>query len=153
MSDLSPELDRSAHSPLLASIIARHAYAVVGEEDFDAIATSHPLSMLLVAGDWWRLAECDDLAVVVPELDKALGGHVGVLVAARDAERAMQRRFRFASFPALIFLREGQYLGAMEGIRDWSEYMNELPDMLGREPSDPPPFRMPSGCATPNGDA
>ncbi len=153
MNALSPEIDRNGHSPLLSSIIARHAYAVVGEETLDAVAAQHPLAMLLVAGDWWRLAESDDLAVVVPELDKALGGHVGVLVAARDAERAMQRRFRFASFPALIFLREGAYLGAMEGILDWSDYLAQLPDMLAREPSDPPPFRMPSGCATPQGDA
>jgi hydrogenase-1 operon protein HyaE len=120
----------------------------VGEEDLDHIAAQHPLAMLLVAGDWWRLAESDDLAVIVPELDKALGHNVAVLVASREAERAMQRRFHFASFPALVFLREGAYLGAMEGIRDWQDYVAELPEMLTRQPASPPPFRMPQGCAT-----
>jgi hydrogenase-1 operon protein HyaF len=86
--------------------------------------------------------------VIVPELDKALGHNVAVLVASREAERAMQRRFHFASFPALVFLREGAYLGAMEGIRDWQDYVAELPEMLTRQPASPPPFRMPQGCAT-----
>ena len=49
-------------------------------------AAAPNLSMLLVAGDWWRLAESDDLAVIVPELDKALGHNVAVLVASREAE-------------------------------------------------------------------
>ncbi|MDK4805623.1 MAG: hydrogenase-1 expression HyaE [Novosphingobium aromaticivorans] len=145
--------DRTAHSPLLASLIARHGYALVDAETLDAVAGVHPLSMVLLAGDWWRLAESDDLAVIVPELDKALDGQVAVLVATREAERALQRRFRFTSFPALVFLREGAYLGAMEGVRDWADYLVELPEILCREPEAPPPFRMPAGCATPAGEA
>lgn len=147
MTALSPDQDRTAHSPLLTSILARHAYAQVDEDTLDAVAGPHPLAMLLIAGDWWRLAESDDLAVIVPELDKALGGHVAVLVAARSAERALQRRFHFTSFPALVFLREGAYLGVIEGIRDWSDYLVELPEILARVPQTPPPFRMPAGCA------
>lgn len=144
---------RTGFSPLLNAILERHAYQRVDEATLDAVAGAHPIAMLLVSGDWWRLAECDDLAVIVPELDKALDGQVAVLVAEREAERALQRRFRFASFPALVFLREGAYLGAMEGVRDWADYLVELPEILSREPEAPPPFRMPSGCATPAGDA
>ena len=147
----APAPDRTAHSPLLASLIARHGYAQVDEASLEAAAQEHPLAMLLLAGDWWRLAESDDLAVVVPELEKALGGHVGVLVAARAAERAFQRRFHFASFPALVFLSNGDYLGAIEGIRDWADYMAEIPEILARTPQSPPPFRLPAGCA-PAGD-
>ncbi|EGD60636.1 HupG protein [Novosphingobium nitrogenifigens DSM 19370] len=145
--------DRTALSPLLTGIVARHGYRLVDEDDLDTVAREQPLVMLLVAGDWWRLAESDDLAVIVPELDKAMEGHVAVLVAARNAERAFQRRFRFTSFPALVFLREGEYLGTMEGVRDWADYLVELPEILAREPEAPPPFRMPAGCAAPAGDA
>jgi hydrogenase-1 operon protein HyaE len=52
-----------------------------------------------------------------------------------------------------VFLREGAYLGAMEGVRDWADYLVELPEILCREPEAPPPFRMPAGCATPAGEA
>jgi hydrogenase-1 operon protein HyaE len=151
MSLTAPAPDRTAHSPLLASLIARHGYQQVDENSLDAVADEHPLAMLLLAGDWWRLAESDDLAVVVPELDKALGGHVKVLVAARAAERAFQRRFHFASFPALVFMAAGDYLGALEGIRDWADYLREIPEILVRTPQSPPPFRLPAGCA-PTGD-
>jgi hydrogenase-1 operon protein HyaE len=122
---------RTGFSPLLNAILERHAYRRVDEATLDAVAGAHPIAMLLVSGDWWRLAECDDLAVIVPELDKALDGQVAVLVAEREAERALQRRFRFASFPALVFLREGAYLGAMEGAR--------LGRLSGRTPRNPGP--------------
>jgi hypothetical protein len=147
MNDLSPKL---IATPIRRCFHHHRAPRLHGggREDLDHIAAQHPLAMLLVAGDWWRLAESDDLAVIVPELDKALGHNVAVLVASREAERAMQRRFHFASFPALVFLREGAYLGAMEGIRDWQDYVAELPEMLTRQPASPPPFRMPQGCAT-----
>lgn len=152
MNTLAPDQDRTAHSPLLSIIMARHGYAQVDEHTLDSVAQGHPLAMLLIAGDWWRLAESDDLAVIVPELDKALGGHVAVLMAKREAERALQRRFHFGSFPALVFLREGAYIGVLEGILDWSDYLAQLPEILAREPQSPPPFRLPAGCATPTGD-
>lgn len=152
MNALAPAPDRLAHSPLLQQMMARHGYPEVDAEGVDAAAGKLPLAMVLLAGDWWRLAESDDLAVVVPELERALDGHVKVLVAARSAERALQRRFRFGAFPALVFLQAGGYLGAIEGIRDWADYLVEIPEILGRDPQDPPPFRMPAGCATPAGE-
>ena len=138
-------IDKTAHSPLLAGIIARHGYAEVDEAEL--AADEAPLALLLVAGDWWRLAEVNDAAVVLPELDKACAGHVAVRIARRSAERAFQKRFHFKTFPAMIFLRGGEYLGAIEGIRDWADYMTEIPEILAREPSAPPPFPLPAGWA------
>lgn len=136
-------------SPLLQSIIDREGYRVVGHDELDAVTAQLPFAMLFVAGDALRVAESNDVAVVVPELDKAFGGAVTPLVVRRDSEREIQRRYRFNAFPVLIFLRYGDYLGVIPRIQDWTDYMRDIPDILSREPSDPPAFRFPDGCGAP----
>ncbi len=133
-------------SPLLEGIIARRGYRVVTPEELDEVAQRTPLVLLFLCGDHARLAESNDVAVVLPELEAALDGYATVLVCAREHERAIQRRYRFTAFPALVFLRSGGYLGAIEGIRDWSDYLVEIPEILEREPADPPAFKLPAGC-------
>lgn len=136
-------------SPLLQSIIDREGYCVVGHDELDAIAEPMVFSMLFVAGDADRIAESNDVAVVVPELDKVFQGAVTPLVVDRKSEREIQRRYRFNAFPALVFLRHGEYLGAITRIQDWTDYLRDIPEILQREPSDPPRFEFPEGCAVP----
>lgn len=133
-------------SDVLQSVITRRDYPVLTIDALDAATAQEPLAMVFLAGDWWRLGESDDVAAILPELEKALGGHARIFIAARADERALQRRWHFKAFPALIFLRDGGYLGAIEGVRDWSDYLVEIPAILDREPAAPPPFQMPSGC-------
>lgn len=135
-------------SEVLQSVIARRGYPVLDLGSLDNATADAPLAMVFLAGDWWRLGESDDVAAVLPELEKALAGHCAIMVAARADERALQRRWHFKSYPTLVFLRDGQYLGAIEGIRDWSDYLVEIPEILGREPAAPPPFQLPSGCGS-----
>lgn len=140
-------------SPLLTSIIERHDLAVIGEAELDTATKDPVFSMLFLAGDHERLAESNDVAVIIPELMKVFGGVVKVFVVSRDAERAFQRSYRFSSFPSLVFLRHGEYLGAMSRIRDWNDYLIEIPEILAREPSVPPPFKLPvSPAAHRHGD-
>lgn len=136
-------------SPLLQSIVEREDYRVVTDGDLSAAAEPILFTMLFVAGDAERIAESNDVAVVVPELDKAFEGAVTVLVADRDSERDIQRRYRFNAFPALIFLRHGEYLGCIQRVQDWTDYLREIPDILAREPINPPPFKFPDGCGVP----
>lgn len=141
------------HSPLLQSIIARHGFPVVGDADWADFATGHEHVMLLIAGDAARLAESDDVAVILPELAKVFGDMLRPAVAAKADERAFQRRFRFAAFPALVLVRRGEYLGAITRVRDWSDYLVEIPDILARQPSEPPPFKLPGLPQTASADA
>jgi len=136
-------------SPLLQSIIDREGIAVVTDDDLEAVAGDLPFAMLFVAGDAERIAESNDVAVVVPELARALGTAVTPLVADRASERDIQRRYRFNAFPALIFLRNGEYLGVIQRIQDWTDYLRDIPEILSREPSDPPRFEFPDGCGAP----
>jgi hydrogenase-1 operon protein HyaE len=133
-------------SPLLQSIIDREGYEVVSHETLATVAQAHEFAMVFFPGDAERLAESNDVAVVLPELGKALMGKVATLIVERGSERELQRRFLFNAFPAIVFLRRGDYLGVLQGILDWADYLDQIPDILGREPSDPPPFKFPDGC-------
>lgn len=137
------------HSALLTSIIVREGLEVISDAALDEAAGNEVFSMLLIAGDANRLAESNDVAVIFPEIAKALDGNVTALVAAFDSEREFQKRFRFNKFPCVVFLRYGEYLGVIQGVRDWSDYMTEISEILLRDPSEPPPFRLPDGCGVP----
>lgn len=135
-------------SPLLLSIIERHGYPVLADADIPAFSGGHDHCVLFFAGDADRLMESNDLAVILPELIKASAGALVPIIVARESERALQRLYRFSAFPALVFLRRGQYLGAVSRVRDWADYMREIPEILAREPSEPPPFKLPVGNGT-----
>jgi hydrogenase-1 operon protein HyaE len=135
----------SDFSPLLKAVMERSEIPVVTEESAGAFVQVRGLSALFFCGDWERLAESNDVAVVLPELGRLAPG-LAVAVVARSSERALQLCYRFNKFPALVFLRDGGYLGAILGMRAWSEYGEEIAEILSREVSDPPPYQFPEGC-------
>lgn len=136
-------------SPLLQSIIDRHGYEIVDHDGLDDYARSREHVMLFFAGDAERMAESNDVAVVLPELHSVFSAVLTPAIVARDSERQLQRLYRFNSFPSLVFLRHGEYLGVIQGIQDWTDYLQQIVDILGRDPSDPPPFKFPDGCGAP----
>jgi hydrogenase-1 operon protein HyaE len=141
-------------SPLLRSIMERSNIPSVNEMSLEAFLLAHAHSVLFFSGDWERLAESNDVAVVLPELGRLAPG-LAAGVVERQAERALQLRYRFNKFPALIFLRGGGYLGCILGMRGWSEYGEEISGILARQVSEPPPYEFPEGCvaAAPKSEA
>jgi len=79
-----------------------------------------------------------DLAVIVPELARAFAWRfrVGVLLPA--PARSLQARYGLRRWPAFVVLRDGAYVGAVEGLRNWEEYLQEVERLLEAEPTRPP---------------
>ena len=75
-------------SPLLKSIIDRSSIPIVTEEDANAFLSSKGHAVLFFAGDWERLSESNDVAVILPELHQFAKG-IAVAVVARSAERQL----------------------------------------------------------------
>jgi len=46
----------------------------------------------------------------------------------------------------LVFLRGGEYLGVITGIKDWAEYGQEFARILASEPGQPPGFDLGKVC-------
>jgi hydrogenase-1 operon protein HyaE len=133
-------------TPLIEALVQRHGFAVVDEASVDRFLEGNEYSVLFFPGDAERLVETSDVAVILPEILKVMGGKLVPALVAKASERQLQRRFRFNAFPSLVFLRRSGYLGVLSRVLDWSDYMAEIPAMLALEATEPPPFKFPDGC-------
>ncbi len=133
--------------PLLLRLVAQTGAAVPDPETFDVWAQQPGAAMVVFAEDPERYKETLDLAVIVPELHAARAGRFRVAMLPPAASRVLARRYGFARWPAFVMLRDGKYLGAVDGIRDWDEYVAELDRLLAAEPTRPPTVGIPVALA------
>lgn len=123
----------------LARMQQKHGFLTVDRE--------HPqfpagLAALLLTDDPQRNLEVLDACVILPEALNGLGAEVARLVAGPEASAALMQRFAIARAPAVVFLRDGEYLGSLNGIRDWQEYRDEVA-RLAAGPARPRPIAIP----------
>jgi len=106
--------------------------------------TDHPagLCALLLTEDPQRNLEVLDACVILPEALKPLGDRISRRVAGPEASAALMQQYGIARAPAVVFLRDGQYVGALNGIRDWNEYQTEVARLLDG-PAQPKPIGIP----------
>lgn len=128
----------SALHPLLLRLVRQTEAAVLAAEGFDAWAGAPGVAMIVFAEDPERYKETLDLAVIVPELHAVSARAFRVALLPPVAARALAPRYGFARWPAFVMLRDGQYLGAVDGIRDWDVYLAELQRLLAAAPMRPP---------------
>ncbi|MBA4176298.1 MAG: hydrogenase [Leptothrix sp. (in: Bacteria)] len=133
--------------PLLARLVYLTHAAVLDAEGFDDWARQPGVAMVVFAEDPDRYKETLDLAVVVPELHATGGRHFRVGLLPPAASRAVAPRFGFARWPAFVMLRDGHYLGAVDGIRDWDVYTAELLRLLAAAPTRAPTVGIPVKAA------
>lgn len=99
--------------------------------------------VLFFSGDPVRFPEGLDVAVVLPELRAAFQGRLQIGVVPRDDETALARRFGVVHWPSLVFLREGQYLGCISGMKDWDDYLQAVAAVLAAAPTRAPSVGIP----------
>lgn len=108
------------------------------------------LVALLLTENPQRNLEVLDACVILPEALKPLGDSVSRWVAGPDTAAALMQKFGVARAPAVVFLRAGQYLGSLNGIRDWREYQIEVARLLDG-PVQPKPIGIPVRAAAAQG--
>ena len=102
----------------------------VGSEGIDAFLAPAGDVVLFFTEDPKKYPESADVAVILPELMQALHGRFRTAVVERASERALQKRFGFARWPALVFLRDGDLVGAITGMHDWNEFVQKAATLL-----------------------
>jgi hydrogenase-1 operon protein HyaE len=134
---VAPAAARPMH-PLLERLVGLCGAAVLEPDSLDAWAGEPGAALLVFTEDPVPYRETLDLAVIVPELAQALPGRfrTGVLLPA--AARALAPRYGFRRWPALVLLKDGRYVGAIDGLREWQVYLDELSRLLESEPTRPP---------------
>lgn len=124
--------------PLIDALFTRHRYTDVRPENLQAFTQRAGHVLLLFLEDPVRYKETLDLAVIVPEIDRACAGAITVGVLLPEAAREVQPRYGFRRWPAFVILKDGDYVGAIDGLRNWDEYGIEVARLLAAAPSRPP---------------
>jgi hydrogenase-1 operon protein HyaE len=137
----SPSLERLTQR--LVILQASHGYRLLDENSFAAFIAAPGASLILFAEDPVKVPETWDLSVILPEIVAGLDTPVRVGVLAPTTARILAPRYGIRFWPALLALRDGAYLGALEGLKDWGVYARQLPELLATPASRPPGIGIP----------
>lgn len=85
---------------------------------------------LFIPGDPQRNLETADAAVILPELRMAFQHAFDCALVDDAIEATLRETHRALKAPGYLFFREGVFLGAIEKIRDWDDYMMRTSHIL-----------------------
>lgn len=122
---------------------ARYGYSLLDAESFAGFVQTPGTTLILFADDPAKVPETWDLTIILPEALLRMAAEVRVGLLPPAAARSLAPRYGIRIWPALLCLRDGQYLGAVEGLKDWNAYVCLLPELLASEPSRPPGIGIP----------
>lgn len=141
--------------PLVAGLASRHGFSDLTIDSYDAWATLPGRALVVFTEDPVRFKETLDLAVIAPEIARAFPGVFRAGVLLPEAARTIALRYGFRRFPALVVLDGGAYVGAIDGLRNWDEYLGEVARLATAPVARPPsvgvavrgPGEAPGHCA------
>lgn len=123
---------------LLSRLVERHGLPPLDETSLDAFAAAPGLNLIFFPEDPERVPESWDVASILPDLLKSLPEPCRAGVVPPFSGRLLRGRYGFKRWPALVFLRDGGYLGAIEGMKDWAAFVADARAILARPASRPP---------------
>jgi hydrogenase-1 operon protein HyaE len=133
-----------ARHPLLERLGAEHGFPELTAASFDAFISAPGHALVFFSEDPVRQRETLDLAVILPELHRAFGAAFRACWLAPDVAKAIFPRYGFRRWPAFVLLRGGEYVGVIDGVRGWDEYVSEMQRLLAAEPTAPPAIVTPA---------
>ncbi len=115
---------------LLDRLETKHGIRTLNQAGFEAFLGEAGNGVALLTEEPDAAPESWDLAVLFPELLTAAGTGLRAAVLQPVDAKAVQQRFGVGRLPALLFVRDGGYVGVIEGIRDWAEFVAEVTAQL-----------------------
>jgi hydrogenase-1 operon protein HyaE len=116
---------------LLQRLQAQSSITLLDEPGFEAFVAASGDGVMLFAEEPDRQPETWDVAVILPEVLKSFPA-LRAAILPPELARTLQTRYGVTRWPALVFVRDGGYVGAIEGMRNWDEYLKEIVTMLQR---------------------
>lgn len=129
-------------SPLINRLVDELGYPRLDSGNFEDFIRSTDYSVLFFTEEPKRFPESNDVAVILPELVKQFP-QLTPAVIAPEYEKALQGRYNFNVWPALVFLKGGRYLAAITKVQNWDVYMAEIDSILKLEPRRDPGIGIP----------
>lgn len=125
-------------TPLLDRLVRDFAATWVTPDNHDTFTQGAGDRVLFFSGDPVRFPEGQDVAVVLPELQRLHPGRLQVGVVPVEHEDTLARRWGSQRWPALVFLRDGRYVDTLPGMHDWLDYVELVAQALAKAPSRAP---------------
>lgn len=135
MHDLAPPADplppAGQMHPLVDRLVRELGYPLLDSRaDLAAFVEAQGLHCGFVPGDARRNLETPDAAVVLPELRMAFQHAFDCAVIGDAIEADLRQELHALKTPSFLFWRAGRYLGAIEKVRDWADYMARVGHIL-----------------------
>lgn len=126
--DLPPATDLH---PLIVRLATEFGYPRLDCDAEVAEFLSRPgVHCLFIPGDARRNLETADAAVILPELRQAFQGAFDCAVIDDAIEADLRETYRALKTPGLLFFRQAEFLGGIEKVRDWSDYLARITHFL-----------------------
>lgn len=138
MNDLPPN-----EPALVTRLVAEQGATRLDEAHFGDYCAQAGETVLFLTEDPRRFKEVLDLAVIVPELRRATIRPFRIGVLPPPLANAKAPTWGVRRWPALVFLRDGLWLGNIEGLHDWSDFVALADALLDGEAKPLPPRFIP----------
>jgi len=126
--DLPPA---TALHPSIARLTVEFGYPRLDSEaEVTAFLDRPGVHCLFIPGDARRNLETADAAVILPELRQAFQGAFDCAVIDDVIEATLRETYRALKTPGLLFFHQSDFLGAVEKVRDWSDYLARITHFL-----------------------
>lgn len=125
-----PKDDQMTH-PLIARLETEFDWPRLRTRvEADAFTARPGAHCLFVPGDPARNLETADAAVILPELRAAFGNAFDCAVVDDAIEAELRESVRALKTPGFLFFRDGRFLGDIQKIRDWDDYLARTAHIL-----------------------
>lgn len=128
---------------LIERLIEERGYPVLDEYTFDDFVDGAHECVLFLTENPKHYPESNDVAIILPELVDLFGHRLKPAIISRDLEKEIARRYGVRQWPTIVFLRNGQYLGAIARVQNWDEYLMKIRDLLEGDTRRPPSIGIP----------
>lgn len=131
-------MNTTALPPVMRRLVETLGAELVDEATLAGFLQHPGDQVLFLSGDPVQFPEGLDVAVVLPELQAAASRRFGIGVVERASQEAIAKRYGNQRWPALVFLRDGRYVGTLAGMHDWGDYLARVEAALAAPTTRPP---------------
>lgn len=134
---------KASFEKLLERLRTQSKVVLLDKEGLEAFVMAGGDGMVLFAQEPDQQPETWDVAVILPEVLKLFGDRLRAAIISPEQARKEKTRYGITRWPALVFVRDGGYVGAIEGMCNWDEYMRAIAEMLEKPATRPPSVGIP----------
>ena len=124
--------------PIFKRLFGEAGFTRVDEETIDEFLKTDGLKMVVFADDPNDRKTTLDIAVIAPEIKKAFGEVFSRCSCADFTQaRSLAARWGLRSMPAVAIFRDSEFLGAVQGLKPWDEYISLLTEIAASQKAAP----------------